>query len=61
MTPRRRGFHPGRTDTPPANVVLAVWFVPEQREIEAVWDGAMWRSRCGEPLEPQPEWWYELA
>ncbi len=59
MTTRRRGVHPARTDTPPANVVLRVWFAPEQREIEAVWDGEQWRSRCGDVLAVQPVYWYE--
>lgn len=59
MTPRRRGVHPARDDTPPANVVLGVWYAPEQREIAAVWDGAQWRGRTGEVLEPQPVHWYD--
>ena len=50
----KRGVHPARTDTPPANVVLRVWYAPEQREIEAVWDGQQWRGRAGDVLEPQP-------
>lgn len=61
-TQRKRGVHPARTDTPPANVVLRVWYAPEQREIEAVWDGVQWRGRDGVPLavQPtQPAHWYE--
>ena len=58
MTPRRAGVHPGRNDTPPANVVLGVWYVPEQREIAAVWDGQQWRARDGDVLAVQPVWWY---
>ena len=58
MTTHRAGVHHGRTDTPPANVVLGVWYEPEQREIAAVWDGAQWRARDGARLEPQPVWWY---
>ena len=59
MNKRIRGVHPGRTDTPPANVVLRVWYAPEQREIEAVWDGAQWRGRTADVLEVQPVYWYE--
>ena len=47
--------------TPPANVVLGVWYEPEQRIVEAVFDGNIWRARDGEPLAVQPSWWYPAA
>ena len=53
------GVHHGRTDTPPVNEVVGVWYEPEQREVAAVWDGQQWNGRTGERLEPQPVWWYE--
>ena len=55
---RRNYVRPARTDTPPANVVLGVWCSPEQRIIEAVHDGEVWRSRVGEILPVQPAYWY---
>ncbi len=58
MTQRRTTVRFARTDTPPVNVVLGVWYPPEQREIAAVWDGQQWRARDGEPLAVQPVYWY---
>ena len=55
---RRNYVRPARTDTPPANVVLGVWYPPEQREVAAVWDGQQWRGLDGEVLEVQPVHWY---
>jgi len=48
----------GRTDAPPTNVVLGVWYSPEQRIIDAVWDGTIWRARDGEPLAGEIIYWY---
>lgn len=55
---RRNYVRHARTDTPPANVVLGVWYVPEQREIAAYHDGTVWRARDGEVLAEQPTHWY---
>ena len=37
---------------------FGVWYAPEQRIVDAVWDGARWRARDGAVLEPQPVYWY---
>ena len=59
VTPQRRSsVRFGRTDAPPTNVVLGVWYSPEQRIIDAVWDGTIWRARDGEPLAGEIIYWY---
>jgi len=59
MPPQRKpSVRFGRTDTPPVAAVVSVWYPPEQRIIAAVWDGAIWRARDGEPLAEQPVYWY---
>jgi hypothetical protein len=48
----------GRTDTPPVDTVVGVWYPPEQRIVEAVWDGTIWRGRTGEPIAGEIMYWY---
>ena len=61
MTRRKPAVRFGRTDAPPVDTVVGVWYPPEQRIIEAVWDGARWWARDGEPLEGEIVYWYETT
>ena len=54
MPHRKSTVRFGRTDAPPIAIIVSVWYPPEQRIIDAVWDGAIWRARDGEPLAEQP-------